>query len=69
MVEVKVYRVSGRITKPNFRTLFQQVVRAVGSEEAVEKIMKNLGSKHRVKRCYIRVEKVEEVSDEEAKVA
>ncbi len=68
MAEVKVYRVTGKIAKPNLQTSFQQVVRAVRSEDAVETILKNLGSKHRVKRCYIRIEKVEEVSDEEAKV-
>ena len=69
MVEVKVYRVTGRITKPNFRTMFEKEVRAVKSEDAVEKILKNLGSKHRVKRHYIKVENVEEVSGEEAEVA
>lgn len=69
MVEVKVYRVTGKITKPNFRTVFQKDIRAVKPEDAVEKILKNLGSKHRVKRYYIKIENVEEITDEEAEVA
>lgn len=69
MVEVKVYRVTGKITKPNFRTVFQKEIRAVKPEDAVEKILKNLGSKHRVKRYYIKIENVEEITDEEAEVA
>ncbi len=69
MVEVKVYRVTGKITKPNFRTVFQKDIRAVKPEDAVEKIMKNLGSKHRVKRYYIKIENVEEITGEEAEVA
>ncbi|MCW4019898.1 MAG: 50S ribosomal protein L18Ae [Candidatus Bathyarchaeota archaeon] len=65
MSEVKVYRVIGKITKPNFRTSFQREIRAVKPEDAVEEVYKVLGSKHRVKRFYIRIEKVEEVSAEE----
>ncbi|NIM44176.1 MAG: 50S ribosomal protein L18a, partial [Nitrososphaeria archaeon] len=35
MAEVKVFRVTGRITKPNFQTKFQREVRAVKAEDAV----------------------------------
>jgi ribosomal protein L20A (L18A) len=35
------------------------------AEDAVEEVLKILGSKHKVKRFYIKVEKVEEVSSEE----
>jgi len=65
MSEVKTFRVSGRITKPNFRTNFSKELRALKPEDAVEEVYKTLGSKHRVKRFYIKVEKVEEVSSEE----
>jgi large subunit ribosomal protein LX len=65
MSEVKTFRVSGRITKPNFRTNFSKELRAMKPEDAVEEVYKTLGSKHRVKRFYIKVEKVEEVSSEE----
>ena len=69
MGEVKVYRIAGRITKPNFKTKFQKEIGAVKPEQAVEEILKILGSKHRVKRFYIKVENVEEVADEQAEVA
>ena len=66
MCEVKVYRVMGRILKPNFRTKFSKEVRAVKPEDAVEEVYKLLGSKHRVKRFHIRIEEVREISPEEA---
>jgi large subunit ribosomal protein LX len=67
MGEVKTFRVSGRITKPNFRTNFSKELKALKPEDAVEEVLKTLGSKHKVKRFYIKVEKVEEVSSEEPK--
>jgi large subunit ribosomal protein LX len=63
--EVKLFRVSGRITKPNFKTSFSKEVRALKPEDAVEEVYKTLGSKHKVKRFYIKVEKVEEISSQE----
>jgi len=66
MSEVKLFRVSGKITKPNFRTSFSKEIRALKPEDAVEEIYKNLGSKHKVKRFYIKIEKIEEISLEES---
>lgn len=63
MSEVKVYRVIGRITKPNLKTNFQKEVRALKPEDAVEEVYKIIGSKHRVKRFYIKIKKVEEVKN------
>ena len=65
MSEVKVFRVTGEIRKPNLRTDFRKEVRALKPEEAVEKIYMELGSKHRVKRFQIKILKVEEISPEE----
>ncbi len=63
MSEVKVYRVIGRITKPNFKTIFRKEIRAVKPEDAVEEVYKLLGSKHRVKRFHIVIEKIEVVEN------
>ena len=68
MSEVKIFRVSGRITKPNFKTNFSKELKALKPEDAIEEFYKILGSKHKVKRFYINVEKVEEVSLEEPKL-
>jgi len=65
MSQVKVFRVVGRITKPNLKTEFQKEVRALKKEQAVEKVYMELGSKHKVKRFHIKILKVEEISSEE----
>jgi large subunit ribosomal protein LX len=65
MSEVKVFRVIGKIRKPNFQTEFRKEVRALKPEDAVEKVYMELGSKHRVKRYQMTISKVEELSPEE----
>lgn len=60
MSEVKVYTIVGRITKPNFKTIFKKEIRALKPEHALEEIYKILGSKHRVKRFHIKILKIEE---------
>ena len=65
MSEVKVFRVIGKIRKPNFQTEFQKEVRALKPEDAVEKVYMLLGSKHRVKRHQMTISQVEEIGPEE----
>ena len=65
MSEVKVFRVIGKIRKPNFQTEFRKEVRALKPEDAVEKVYMLLGSKHRVKRYQMTISKVEEIGPEE----
>lgn len=65
MSEVKIFRVTGKIVKPNLKTAFQKEVRALKAENAKEKIYKKLGSKHRAKRFQIKILKIEEISPEE----
>ncbi len=66
MSEIKIYRVVGRINKPNFQTDFKKEIRALKPEEAVETVYKEIGSKHRAKRFQISIVKVEEIAAEEA---
>jgi large subunit ribosomal protein LX len=65
MTEIKVFRISGEIRKPNFQTEFRKEVRALKPEDAVEKVYMELGSKHRVKRFQIRISAVEEIDADE----
>lgn len=65
MSDVKVFRVTGEIRKPNYQTGFRKEVRAVKPEDAVENIYTEVGSKHRAKRFQIKIIKVEEVPPEE----
>jgi large subunit ribosomal protein LX len=65
MSNVKVFKVTGEINKPNLKTSFKKEVVAVKPEHAVEKVYAELGSKHRVKRFHIKIVSVEEVPPQE----
>ena len=62
---MKVYRVTGKIHKPNLKTSFQREILAVKPEHATEKVYAEFGSRHRAKRFQIRIDSVEEVPPEE----
>ena len=62
---MKVFRVTGEIKKPKLTTPFKKEVVASKPEHAVEKVYAEIGSRHRVKRFYMKVLKVEEVPLEE----
>jgi large subunit ribosomal protein LX len=62
---MKVFRVTGEIQKPNLKTSFRKEVIALKPEHAVEKVYAELGSRHRVKRVYIKIASVEEVPPQE----
>jgi len=61
----KVFRIRGRIRKPNLKTHFSKEVVALKPEDAVEKIFAEFGSKHRAKRFQIQIIDVEEITPEE----
>jgi large subunit ribosomal protein LX len=58
---MKVFRVTGKICKPNLATAFAKEVIASKSEHAIEKIYAEIGSRHRVKRAHIKISSSEEV--------
>ena len=69
MSEVKVFKVAGRMMLshdrfPEWRH-FTIYVRALKPEHAVEKVLSDLGSRHKLKRYHIKIESVKEVSLEE----
>ena len=64
---MKAYRVTGEINKPRLSTPFARELLAEKSEHAVEKVYAEIGSRHRVKRCHIKITNVQEVSAEEIK--
>ncbi len=65
MIKLKVFKVTGEIRKPKLNTQFQKEVLAAKPEHAVEKVYAEIGSKHRVKRFYMKIVKVEEIPVEE----
>jgi len=62
---MKVFKVTGEISKPKLTTPFVKELVADKGEHAVEKVYAEIGSKHRVKRCHIKIATVEEISAEE----
>lgn len=66
MSEVKTFRITGEIRKPGWQASFKKEVRAIKSENALEKVYKELGSKHRAKRFQIKISSIEETRPEEA---
>lgn len=62
---MKVFKVTGNIDKPKLKTPFAKEILAEKSEHAVERVYSEIGSKHRVKRCHMRILKVEEIAPEE----
>ncbi len=59
---MKVFRVTGEIYKPNLNTPFVRELLADKPEHAEERVYAEIGSRHRVKRCHMKVTNVEEVS-------
>lgn len=62
---MKAFRVVGEIRKPNYRTKFTKEVLDTHPEKAVERILSELGSKHKAKRFEIRILEVVEIKPEE----
>jgi large subunit ribosomal protein LX len=62
---MKAFKVTGEINKPKLKTPFMKEVLADKSEHAVERVYAEIGSKHRVKRCHIRITNVQEIPAEE----
>jgi len=61
MESAKVFVVKGQIRKPNWWTEFKKEVRALKPEDAVERVYREFGSRHRVKRFQMRILEVQEV--------
>ena len=62
---MRAFKVTGQISKPKLSTPFVRELIADKSEHAVEKVYAEIGSRHRVKRCHIRITSVKEIAAEE----
>ena len=69
--KVKIFRIEGSMLISHDRLptwqKFSIEVRALKPEDAVEKVLSELGSKHKLKRKHIRINKIEEISLDEVK--
>jgi large subunit ribosomal protein LX len=63
---VKIFRIEGVISKPNFIMPFLKEIRALKLENAVEKVYAEYGSQHRVKRVHIKITSANVISVDES---
>ena len=61
MVQSRIFKISGEIKKPRMTFPFAKEVAATKTEDALEKIYAEFGSRHKAKRFQIKIVKVEEV--------
>lgn len=64
-MHVKIFRVEGEVHSPNYHTKFLKDVRALKPENAIEKLYKEFGSQHRVKRIHMKVTSIKEITVDE----
>ena len=62
---MKVFKVTGKIYKPNLATEFVKERIADKPEHAEERVYAEIGSRHRVKRCHMKVTSVEEIQPDD----
>jgi len=62
---MKAFKVTGEINKPRLATSFVRELLADKSEHAVEKVYAEIGSRHRVKRCHIKISSVKEITPDQ----
>ena len=62
---MKAFKITGEIKKPELQTTFAREILADKSEHAVEKIYADIGSKHRVRRCHIKIISTKELKADE----
>lgn len=59
-MNVKIFRVTGEVRKPNTKIRFNLKVRGVKTEDIMEQVFSELGGRYKAKRFEIKIEKVEE---------
>ena len=65
-METKIFRISGKFRMGEELQIFTKEFRAVSEESGIEKLYTDLGSKHKVKRNRIIIDKIKEIKPEEA---
>lgn len=60
MSEVKTFRITGEIKKPNGSINFSKEMKGLRKEQVVERLYAELGSKHKAKRFEITFKKITE---------
>ena len=64
---IKIFRINGEISRPDYQTSFTKEVRAMKPEDAIEKVYTEIGSQHRVKRVHLKILSIQEIQLDEVK--
>jgi len=67
MKQVKVFRIKGQYKQRNQVTPFSKELCDTTEENAIEKIMQDLGSRNRLKRNQIRISSIQLISPDEVR--
>ena len=61
----KIFRIKGSFVLGSETQVFTKELRAIKEEDIYEKLYSICGSKHRIKRSQIKVDSIEEISEDE----
>lgn len=64
---VKIFSIRGVVTGKDEPMVFTKEYRTLNENQALELMYSEIGSKHRVKRSFIKVEEIKEISVDEIK--
>ncbi|KZX12926.1 50S ribosomal protein L18Ae [Methanobrevibacter curvatus] len=64
-MKTKIYRIEGRFTMGDETKKFIKELKATKEEDIYEKIYSEFGSKHRINKNQIGIEKIDEISADE----
>ncbi|QHN05739.1 50S ribosomal protein L18a [Methanothermobacter sp. THM-1] len=64
-MKTKIFRVKGKFLMGEKLQPFTKELKAIKEEEIYEKLYSEFGSKHRVPRSKVKIEKIEEISPED----
>lgn len=63
----RIFRVEGSFKQRLWKQKFKKEIIGFSERQVLEKVLSDIGSKHRVKRYMIKIEKIEEISPEEVR--
>jgi len=63
----KVFRIKGWFKQGLWEQRFTKEMVALSERQAMERLLSNIGSKHKIKRTQIHIEEVKEIEPEEVK--
>jgi large subunit ribosomal protein LX len=65
-MKTKIFRIQGKFVMGNSLKPFKREMKAISEEDIKERIYSEFGSKHHIVRNQIHIEKIDEISAEEA---